>query len=170
MNQNLSDWASVAEIVGAVAIVLSLLFVGVEVRHSNTLAATESLREGTQIWVNEYEQNFGTEESTAFMRRALNDYDDLDDDERGRFFAAMMGFLAAYDTIYNQYEGGLLREEVFVSIALAYYALVEMPGAKRAFSDATALPPYLLDYSANEELIGREDELDAAYSFLRAVQ
>jgi hypothetical protein len=170
LNQKLSDWASIAEIIGAIAIVLSLLFVGVELRYTNTLAATESLREGTQIWVDEYKRNFGTEESTAFMRKALNNYEDLDDDEKGRFFASMLGLLAAYDTIYNQYEGGLLREDVFISIATGYFALVEIPGAQYALRDATALPRYLLDYSVNEALIGREEDLAAAYSFLRSGQ
>ncbi len=171
MNQRLSDWASVAEIIGAVAIVVSLLFVGLELRDSNRLAATESLKDGTQLWLDEFRRNLGSEESTAFMRKALNDYDDLSNDEKGRFFASMMGFLAAFDTIYNQYEAGLLREDVFISIALAYYGLVEMPGGRRVLTEeAYALPPYLLDYSVNDILIGREDELDAGYSFLRADQ
>ena len=168
MNLALSDWASIAEIIGAMAIIISLLFVGLEIRRSNTLAATESLKEGTQIWVDQFKRNFGSEESTAFMRKALNEYQNLSNDEKGRFFASMMGFLAAFDTIHSQYEAGLLREDVFVSIALGYYALVNMPGGQQVLKEeALGLPPYLLDYSANEVLIGREKELDGAYSFIR---
>lgn len=167
MNQKLSDWASIAEIIGAVAIVVSLLFVGIELRYSNTLAATESLREGTQIWVDEYKRALASEESTAFMRKALNEYEDLNEDEKGRFFGSIMGFVAAFDTIYNQYEAGLLREEVFVSIALGYYSLVSMPGSQLVLAEATALPRYLVDYSVNDVLIGREAELAEPYSFLR---
>ena len=168
MDLTLSDWASIAEIIGAIAIIVSLLFVGLEVRHSNTLAATESLKNGTQIWVGEYKRNFGSEESTAFMRKALNDYENLSNDEKGRFYASMMGFLAAFDTIHNQYEAGLLREDVYVSIALGYYALVNMPGGRRVLEEETlGLPPYLLDYSVNEVLLGREEDLERAFSFVR---
>jgi len=34
MNQKLSDWASIAEIISAVAIVISLIFVGMEIRRN----------------------------------------------------------------------------------------------------------------------------------------
>jgi len=34
MNQKLSDWASIAEIISAVAIVISLIFVGIEIRRN----------------------------------------------------------------------------------------------------------------------------------------
>ena len=42
MNQKLSDWASIAEILGAVAIVISLVFVGFQISDGNreTRAAT----------------------------------------------------------------------------------------------------------------------------------
>ncbi len=42
MNQKLSDWASIAEILGAVAIVISLIFVGLQISEGNreTRAAT----------------------------------------------------------------------------------------------------------------------------------
>ena len=170
MSQKLSNWASVAEIIGAIAIVVSLLFVGVELRYSNTLAATESLRVGTQAWVGEYKRVFDSEDSTAFMRRALHSYEDLSQDEKGRFFGSMMGFVSAFDTIYNQYQAGLLREDVFVSIALGYYGLVGTPGAQQALQNTTQLPRYLLDYSVNDVLIGYEDDLAESYSFLREQQ
>jgi hypothetical protein len=42
LNQKLSDWASIAEILGAVAIVISLIFVGLQISEGNseTRAAT----------------------------------------------------------------------------------------------------------------------------------
>ena len=40
----LSDWAQIAEILGAVAVVASLIFVGLEVRH-----ATEQLRLASDV-------------------------------------------------------------------------------------------------------------------------
>ena len=66
----LEKWALVAEIVGAIAIVISLLFVGLQVRQSNSLAATDALKEGTRIWTDASVAAFGTEESTEFFRKA----------------------------------------------------------------------------------------------------
>lgn len=165
MKERLQQLALFGEIIGALAIVVTLLFVGLELRQSNRLASTETLREGTQIWVNEYADSFGSEESTAFMRQALNDYQSLSNDEKGRFYAAMMGFVAAFDTIQNQYEAGLLRDEVYVSIGRGYYQLVSMPGAQELLREnVKSLPPYLL-HPNDDRLIAPEDDL--GYSFLR---
>ncbi len=167
MKKKLRDYAHIAEIIGAFAIIISLIFVGLEVRQSNTLVTTDSLREGTQRWVAQYSEAFGTEESTAFMRKAANNYQDLSKDEQGRFFARMMGFVAAFDNIYNQYAVGSLREDVFVSIAIAYYRLINMPGVRSVLSEhAPILPPYLLDYSVNEILIGEEENMARPFKFL----
>jgi len=145
MKLELSEWASIAEVLGAVAIVVSLVVVGLEIKQSNAIATTESLKDGTQLWTDAYVSAWGTEESTAFFRKAVNHCEDLSKDERGRFFATLFKFVAAYDNIYNQYESGRLREEVFVSIASIYYPIAVTACAQTAMSeDIAILPPWLV--------------------------
>ena len=43
MKSKFSEWASIKEVLGAIAIIVSLVFVGVELRQSNILAATDTL-------------------------------------------------------------------------------------------------------------------------------
>ena len=130
MKERLSMYADIAEVLGAIAVVVSLAFVGMQISQSNSLVITDSLRDATQLWVGEYSEAFGTEESTAFMRKAAHHYDDLNKDEQGKFFAQVMGFVAAYDNVYNQYQAGSLREDVFVSISKAYHGIISLPGAQ----------------------------------------
>lgn len=129
----LEKWVQISEIIGAVAIVVSLIFVGYQVRQSNILAATDALREGTQIWTDAYMNAFGTEERVSVFATAINSCDELSREQHGRFFATLMKFIAAYDNIFNQYQSGRLREEVFASIALTYYAIVRTPCASKDF-------------------------------------
>ena len=167
MREKLQIYAHLAEIVGAVAIIISLIFVGLEVRQSNLMVATDSLREGTQLWVGEYSKAFGTEESTAFMRNAANNFEELNKDEQGRFFARIMGFVAAFDNVYNLYEAGSLREDVFVSIAIDYYGIVQLPGVQTVLSEnVNELPRYLRDYSVIEVLLGESEGIDRPFEFL----
>jgi hypothetical protein len=168
MTSNIQTYALIAEIVGAIAILISLIFVGLEVRQSNTLVKTNALRESTQIWVGECMKAFGSEESTAFMRKAANHYDHLSKDEQGRFFALTMGFVGAFDNIYNQHEAGSLREEVFYSIALAYYGLVSFPGIQSVLTEHTpGLPPYILDYTVVDILAKEGERIKMSFGFLR---
>ena len=153
MNQKLTDWANIAEVLGAIAIVVSLVVVGVELRQSNALATTDSLKDGTQLWTDAYVSAWGTEESTAFFRKAINHCENLSMDERGRFFATLFKFVAAYDNIFNQYESGRLREEIFVSIASMYYPIANTACAQRAMTqDIAILPPWLVGLPDIESL------------------
>lgn len=168
MINNIQSYALIAEIIGAIAILISLIFVGLEVHQSNTLVKTDALRDSTQIWVGEYTKAFGTEESTAFMRKAANQYDNLSKDEQGRFYALTMGFVGAFDNIYNQYEAGTLRKEVFYSIALAYYGLVSLPGVQAVLKENTpALASYLLESSTVKILAGERENMKLSFEFLK---
>jgi hypothetical protein len=134
-------------------LIVSLAFVGLQLRQSNALTTTDAVKDGTQNWTAAYAAAFGSEESTAFLRRALNHCEDLSDDERGRFLGVLARFVSAYDNIFNQYEAGRLRQEIFLSIASDYYGIAEMPCAHAALSqDMTALPPWLLNSSGIEKL------------------
>ncbi len=167
MKERLQEYALIAEIIGAVAIVLSLLFVGQELQQSNRLASAESLREGTQVWIKANAETLGSEESTAFMRKALNEYQSLSEDEKGRFYVGIFEFVAAFDTLHNQYEAGLLREETYISIALGYYSLIKMPGTQKLFKENEVyLAPYLLDPTGNDAMTVREEDFPP-WPFLR---
>jgi hypothetical protein len=160
VREKLQEYALLAEIVGGIAIVVSLLFVGLQVRQSNSLVTTDTIRDGTQLWTSAYRAAFGSSESTAFFRKAINDCDDLTADEQGRFFSTLGLFMAAYDNIYNQYEAGRLGEEIFVSIALNYYGIVNMPCAQQTMSrDFRLLPPWLVDYSVADVLSDHVDDM-----------
>jgi hypothetical protein len=160
LKQKLQVYALWAEILGGIAILVSLLFVGIQLRQSNALATTDALKEGTERWTDAYVTALGTEESTAFFTKAINRCGELSKAERGRFFAVLSKFVSAYDNIFNQYESGRLREEVFVSIAFAYYSIANTACAQRVLSqDFLALPTYLLGPSEIEVLSGREGEI-----------
>jgi len=156
----LEKWALIAEIIGAAAIVISLVFVGLQVRQSNSLAATDALREGTQIWTDAYMNAFGTNESAALFIDALNNCEELAAEERARFFGLLAKFVAAYDNIYNQYASGRLRAEVFMSIAEGYYAITQTACAHSVLSeDFQDLPHWLLSPDQIEVLDGRRAEM-----------
>jgi len=160
LKEKLQVYALWAEILGGIAILVSLLFVGIQLKQSNDLATTAALKEGTELWTDAYMIAFGTEESTTFFAKAINRCDDLSKYERGRFFAVLSKFVSAYDNIFNQYESGRLREEVFVSIALIYYSYAGTDCGQRVLSqDFLLLPPYLLSPSEIEVLSGHDGEM-----------
>ena len=165
--ERLQEYAQLAEILGAVAIVVSLLFVGVQVRQSNSIATSDAILVSTQLWIGAYREVYGSSESIAFFRKAINHCEDLSDDERGRFFAMLGSFIAAYDNVYSQYMSGRLPVETFVSIGTTYYGIANTPCAHEVLTrEYHLMPPWLVSASGIEELSEHADQM-RLHPFLR---
>jgi hypothetical protein len=149
----IQDLGAIGEILGALAAFFSLAYLALQIRHSNVQAESEALRDGTQAWVAQHNKTFGSEEQVALMRKALNAYSDLSQDEKGRLWAILFGYIAPCDNLHNQHEVGRLRGDVFRSIEGAFVGLVTSPGARDCLMDYhshTPLPDYLVAYVRGE--------------------
>ncbi len=159
MDLSIQDWGAIGEILGGIAVFLSLGYLALQIRQSNIQAKADSLRVGTQSWVLQQQKAFDSEEKVAFMRRALNDYAGLSQDGKGRLWAILLGYIAPFDNLYNQYEAGLLRKEVFESIEGAFISIVTSPGAREclvAIHAGTPFPEYLMAYVRGDVPVGNE--------------
>ncbi len=171
MDMSIQDWGAIGEILGALAVFLSLGYLALQIRHSNIQAKAESLRTATQAWVDQQQKAFDSEEKVAFMRRALHDYGGLSNDEQGKLWAILLGYIAPFDNLYNQYHAGLLRKEVFESIEGAFISIVTSPGAKdclESFHESAPLPEYLMLYiSGVEQGANAVKPMSETYVFLK---
>jgi len=171
MEMSIQDWGAVGEILGALAVFLSLGYLALQIRQSNIQAKAESLRTATQSWVDQQQTAFDSEEKVAFMRSALNDYTELSHDEQGRLWAILLGYIAPFDNLYNQYHSGLLRKEVFESIEGAFVSIVTSPGAREclaSFHASAPLPEYLMAYISGDAPGANEVEpMSETYEFLK---
>ena len=161
MRERLAQVSLISEIIGGVAIIVTLVFVGLELRQSNALATTDALKDATQIWTDAFQTAWGTEDRAAFFRKALHRCGELSDDEHARFEATLLKLIAAYDNVYSQYLADRLRREVFISIAAGYYSLAQTPCAQQVLTDDLPLmPPWLINRDSIVELQGFEAEIE----------
>jgi len=105
----LRDWASVAEIVGTVAVVVSLLFVAYSVNHNT--AVLQSLNDNLLY---EYDgramSDVITDPSMAAILVKLDNSEQLTAIEGERFEQYMYRFLNMWELAYDRYVDGLFPE------------------------------------------------------------
>ena len=89
-----------SEIIGILVLIISVFYLARQVAHTNVQASTEALKDATQLYVAQYEKSFGTEKNTAFMRKALNDYASLSQDEKGKLFTIILGYIGAWENLH----------------------------------------------------------------------
>ena len=162
------------EFVGAIAVVATLGYLAVQIRHSTVQARSEALRNATSTWVSQQRSAFATEQHTDFMRRALNDYCSLTADEKGRFFGVLLGYISPFADIYDKHRSGLMDEETFRAIEDAFANVVTSPGARDcicAFEQHTRLPAFVMDYVRGVQPTDREVQpMTQTFDFVRLIE
>ena len=105
----LRDWASVAEIIGTIAVVVSLLFVAYSVNHN-----TEVLQSLNDNLLYEYDDraiaDLINDESMAAIMVKLDNAETLSEIERERFEQYMTRYLNMWELAHDRYVEGLFSE------------------------------------------------------------
>jgi hypothetical protein len=112
--RSLSDWASIAEITSAIAVVASLVYVGYELRqntnavHSSTQQSMLELIHGLDAWLQD-------SEFADVVLRGRERYGDLSANERLRFDTFTRNYLNLWETAYYNNRAGLMDDDLWLA-------------------------------------------------------
>ena len=123
---------AIGEILGALAVVGSLIYVGRQFRHSST----QALHSIYQQTVSNFSANA---QNAAVMFRGNQNPDDLTDVERYQYAMLLHDMHNAVSLIWEQYERGLVDKEGKDRIMKVAYFYKSTPGGK-AFWNGELLP------------------------------
>jgi hypothetical protein len=128
MKHTLQEWANLAQIIGNAAIILSLVFVGLqisdstkEMRASTAYNATVAL----QTWYNELGTN--AQAATVF-RKGMSDPTSLSKDEAMQFLMCVHSAILAYQNVYFVGVEGTLDSAMYKAMTATIEASVTTPG------------------------------------------
>jgi len=115
MKEKLQEYALIAEIISALCIVLSLIFVGLQVQQGaeETAANTEALR--SQVRQAMLETDIGILQSALIMPEVVTRMDDLPENQRGVAFIWFNTMIRSREHYWEQYQQGLLDEAAYQS-------------------------------------------------------
>jgi hypothetical protein len=105
--------SAISQLVGSIAVVLSVLYLAVQVHQSTRVArlatqdaAATALRDVTKPFMENAELE-------RIWRLGLEDISALSPEERARFFHAAYQFLKAFETIHSHYVYGLMDRQLW---------------------------------------------------------
>ena len=122
---------AVAEILGATAVVASLLYLALQMRHNAT--ATQAARRDTiaQLTTDVLLQIASNAELASIFRRGQNDPASLDDDEGLRFDVLLYTIFDHWETMYSQIRRSALSEEDWAKYDTIIGFYMAQPGAQK---------------------------------------
>ncbi len=125
----IQDWGSVGELVGGLAIIISLLYVGVQVRQSTgaTRAATN------QAFSEQFSSlilQLTREDVRDIFRRGLAGLGNLQDDEQVAFMALLSAITRTYETFYLERAEGRFDSKMYEGYVRQLLDLYATQGAQ----------------------------------------
>ena len=131
MKLKLSELANVAEVIGAFAVVVSLIYVGVQVNDSNSAVRSASVNDAN-VAVQEWYIQIGSNEQTShlFYSALMSDEVKSNEDEF-QFIMMFHGVFLAFQNSYLMAEEGTIDSALLDGLTGAILTVKDTPGMKR---------------------------------------
>ena len=129
---NLNDLANLGQIIGAMAVVVSLNYVGLQIRQNTNAvraAAAQSVHEYFASW---YHLLASDESLAQVVIDGIKDYGSLSEKDKARFIATFMAFLSYSQNAFLKWRQGLLAPSLWLGWEQIIMNLAGAPGG-RAF-------------------------------------
>jgi hypothetical protein len=126
----LADLAYVAEVVGAIAVVVSLFYVASQIRQNTRAvrsATAQAVHEHYAAW---YHLLADDGELSQIVVDGLRDYESLHETQKARFVATFMAFLSYSQNAFIKWREDSLSDELWKSWELVMMNLVSAPGGR----------------------------------------
>ena len=124
---------AIGEIVGALAVVMSLIYLATQIRTQNREAKISSVHEITEAFRLAI-TSFQDEQRAVVYTKALNGFDSLTDSEKLQFISMVQGLMRVWEEAFYQYTEERLDERVWNAWCLQYRDWISSDGFQRVWA------------------------------------
>jgi len=124
----LSEMASIAEVIGAIAVVLSLVYVGVQVTDSTRAVRSAAANETASALSAWYSQLGTNQQASQVFIDAMTNPESLSREELFQFVVQFHGLMLEYQAAYYLSQEGTLDVELQESLTNTILGVRDLPG------------------------------------------
>ena len=160
MKYQLSDFASIAEIIGAFAVVISLVYVGIQVNDSTSAVRAASANDANVAVQSWYLEVGSDRETSEIFYAALTTEQPLEPAREFQFLMMFHGVFLGFQNSYLLAEEGTIDIELREALTQAILGVKDTPGMHRYWrqrksylhSDFAAYVDQLLEQETNSSM------------------
>jgi len=161
MKMKLKQWASFAEIIGALAVVTSLVYVGIQVNDSAGAVRSASANNANVALQAFYLQVGADRETSSTMYRGLMSEQALTNEEEYQFLMLLHGAFLGFQNSYMLVEEGTIDEEFLNSLNTTIANIHRLPGLQRYWRQRRSyLHPGFVEWVDRVSVQGTETTMD----------
>ena len=132
---SLQDWSDLAQVIGALAVVISLVYVGFQVKRNTGAVRSATSQAVHNNYADWYVSMVGDAELNRIAIKGLKDYLSLDEIEKARFIETFMAFAAYSQNAFYQWRKKSLSPWLWVGWELLIMNLLVSPGGKEFWKE-----------------------------------
>ena len=140
---NLREWAAVAEIVSAVAVVLSLVYVGLELRGNTRAVEAATLLEVNKIARDHLLLLWSDAEVNRIDKVGGEDLSQLSPEEQQRYYWNVRSFWLGMQTVFRQHDLGILPDEEWRVYNDVICNNIAYPGTRALWTGTDLIPEFV---------------------------
>lgn len=126
----ITDWSVIGEIVSAIAVVISLIYVGVQVKQNTTATRVVTTQAHVESWNHVVSNLCQSSETASNWHQGLQDLSRLEGGQRVQFFAQLSLVNRYYEASYLEWVSGVLDERLWSGLRAMLVDSMSYPGAR----------------------------------------
>jgi len=136
---SLNDLANIGQVIGAIAVVVSLIYVALQIRQNTAAIRSATAQSVHEHFANWYQQ-FATDESLSEVAvKGLKDYGALSETQKARFVSIFMAFLSYGQNAFLKWRQGLLSQSLWIGWEQVLMNLLGASGGKSLWKERAYL-------------------------------
>ena len=156
---------AVGEIIGALAVVASLLYLGRQMREGARATRAETELEAARMWSDFHSRVAHSPDMSSIWDRGHRDSTALTEEDRQRFVWLVAEYVFLVEGLFKQYERGFLSADSWDQHERTLIGLFDNPLVKNWWSSKVS--PYSRDFVSHVDLaVGRGAEAKWSYTAL----
>ena len=125
------EWGAIGELIGGIAIIVSLIYVGIQVNDSASAVRSASANDANSALQNWYLQVGSDQETSELMYEALTSEEALSNQQEFQFLMMLHGIFLAFQNSYLLAEEGTIDVELLEGLTGVVLGVKDLPGMKR---------------------------------------
>src|SRR6267378_271266 len=158
---NLNDLANIGQVIGAVAVVVSLFYVAHQIRQNTNAVRSATVQAVHEHFAKWYQLVAADAELSKIVATGLRDHGSLSEQERVRFIATFMSFLSYSQNAFLKWREKLLAPPLWMGWEVVIMNLVCAPGGKAFWKDRGYMFGEEFRRHVEDDLMKREPHPDA---------
>ncbi len=138
---SLEQLSYLAELIGLVLIVISLIYLSVQVRQNTKSMEIQGLQDSVTLYLNTY-ANFTVDETSANnYRKGINDFNSMSRNDRAVFHSKVQLLINSFFQVLSLRNKGMLDDETFSAMEILFLKILKCPGTNQWWQQFKHEPP-----------------------------